>query len=147
MRDRKKKHHLPSTYVTVGPSCNVIWALLSPFYSLCKVLTVVAGLGFEPSSPEPLSSYHCLLMVEGHVKGVGDIPFQLSRPGSCWELLMQRSARRKHGAPGQLARAGPHHLASCHHQVLDQAGCVLQRHLGHCVSCGKSVRKQSVRFH
>lgn len=65
---------------------------------------------------------------------------------------MQRSARKEaeselDGAPGQLAHAGLHRLSSCHHQALDRAGCVLQRHPEHCVSWWESVRKQSIRFH
>lgn len=57
--------------------------------------------------------------------------------GATYAETSKREAERElAGAPGQLAHAGPQRLASCHHQVLDQAGCVLQSHPGHCVNCG-----------
>lgn len=79
--------------------------------------------------------------------GFRDVPFQSSRLGTCWKLFMQRSAKKEAEwelarAPRHLARAGPHRLASCHHQLLDRAGCSTEAS-GYCTSCGR-LRRNSL---
>lgn len=101
--------------------------------------TVMAGLGFEPRSPKPLSFYHCLPLEGRQWNRCQRCSFPVKQTGKLLEATYAKVSKE-----GNRVRAGLGPQAACPcrptqcGQLLSpgpgQAGCVLERHPGHCTS-------------
>lgn len=86
--------------------------------------TVMAGLGFEPRSPKPLSFYHCLPLEGRQWNRCQRCSFPVKQTGKLLEATYAKVSKEGNKeseldwAPRQLARAGPHSVASCYHPGL-----------------------------